>query len=483
MILKTLQSMVPEFPKLEPGDPGTRARRLQQWRLQITQALEPAGPHVSSWWNWVCDSAEKAHQLFTTQPLDRREQIYPRDPVPTQFVQLESWMRPRILGCLPKNQREWVDLRAQTGAVDPSNVLVFYLYKFFAPGSPGEKDGLLRRVLNPNVCTNPAAAQIELMRWRADVRRLRSLDCLPPDLMMSYRAMESIFGMVFDRAEPQLHLRWVSLKNKLGLPHVITPEAFVEVSEFADAELSALVLLGGSALNPGLPLTDNQKARLQNIKEGEKRRAAKMTAAAATTPTRSTPALPSFAARLSSSLSTWAPDCNHWKEGECKRGVACRYAHPGFPVEEQRCFICKSTAHSSKECTCPGGGADPNKDKVWEEYRERRKAAETAGKGDHKGGGKGKNKGIGKGKAGKGSDGGRATAKAKACVDPARAAAAATAHKPFPKGCVALDSWANVWLQHQKNKPDSYYQDTLHLAYGECQCHKETADKLSLIHI
>ena len=41
----------------------------------------------------------------------------------------------------------------------------------------------------------------------------------------------------------------------------------------------------------------------------------------------------------------------------------------------------------------------------------------------------------------------------------------------------ALDSWANVWLQHQKNKPDSYYQDVLHLAYGECRCHKETTDK------
>ena len=90
MILKTLQTMVPEFPKLEPGDPGTRARRLHQWRLQITQALEPAGQHVCSWWNWVCTSAEKAHQLFVTRPLDQREQIYPRDPVPTQFLQLES---------------------------------------------------------------------------------------------------------------------------------------------------------------------------------------------------------------------------------------------------------------------------------------------------------------------------------------------------------------------------------------------------------
>lgn len=260
LILKTVQTLVPEFPKLEPGDPGTRARRLQQWLLQISQALEPAGPHVTSWWNWVCTSAQTTHNVFVTKPLDQREHIFPHDVIPPQFAQVESWMRPRILACLPKSQRDWVDLRAQTGVVDQSNVLVFYLYKLFVPRSPGEKDNLLKRVLNPPVCTHASSAQIELMRWSADVRRLIALGCLPPDLSMSYRALESIFSVVFDKNEPQLHLRWIQPKNRLGLPHIISPEAFREVSEFADAELSALVLMGGSSHNPGLPLTDNQKS-------------------------------------------------------------------------------------------------------------------------------------------------------------------------------------------------------------------------------
>ena len=145
----------------------------------------------------------------------------------------------------PKNTKEWVELRAQAGPPDPSHVLVYYLFKLVAPGSPNDKDALLKRVLNPNVCTNPQSAQLELMRWRTDVDRLQKLGCMPPDLMVSYRALESIFGTVFDKAEAQLHLRWISLKNKLSLPHVITAAAFQEVSEFADRELSALVLLGG----------------------------------------------------------------------------------------------------------------------------------------------------------------------------------------------------------------------------------------------
>ena len=148
------------------------------------------------------------------------------------------------------------------------------------------------------------------MRWRTDVQRLNGLGCMPPDLMVSYRALESIFSNVFDKAEPQLHLRWIMLKNRVGLPHVISPDAFREVSDFADKELSALVLLGGTSLNPGLPLTDNQKARQLQIKENEKKtagKAAAATAAAATAAAGSaSPAVPAVVARLSSPTSTWA---------------------------------------------------------------------------------------------------------------------------------------------------------------------------------
>ena len=89
--------------------------------------------------------------------------------------------------------------------------------------------------------------------------------------MLSYRALESIFSVIFERAEPQLNLRWVMLKNKLGLPHMISMEALREVMEFADTELSALALIGNSSQNTGLPLTDNQHQRVTQIKEADKR--------------------------------------------------------------------------------------------------------------------------------------------------------------------------------------------------------------------
>ena len=64
MVLKTLQTLVPDFPRLESGDPGTRARRLQQWLLHVTQASVPAGPHVTSWLRWVRTSADSTTGSF-----------------------------------------------------------------------------------------------------------------------------------------------------------------------------------------------------------------------------------------------------------------------------------------------------------------------------------------------------------------------------------------------------------------------------------
>ena len=91
------------------------------------------------WWNWVNQSAKEAHKEFLETPLDRREHIFPRLRVPMEHSTVECWMRPRILACLPTSQRDWIELRAQAGTLDESNVLLFYALKVFSPGSPDEQ--------------------------------------------------------------------------------------------------------------------------------------------------------------------------------------------------------------------------------------------------------------------------------------------------------------------------------------------------------
>ena len=109
------------------------------------------------------------------------------------------------------------------------------------------------------------------MKWKDSLRRSAELGCHPPDTLLAYRAMESIFSCVFDKAEPLLVKRWVSLRNQLGLPHIVTVQAIEQVSAFAEAELGALVLHGGHGLNTGLPFTENQKARNTQSKDTEKK--------------------------------------------------------------------------------------------------------------------------------------------------------------------------------------------------------------------
>ena len=75
----------------------------------------------------------------------------------------------------------------QRGVVDPSHVLLFYLMKSFAPGGADEKVHLISSVLNPHVCSQPRAAQVELLRWKENIRRCAELGIAPPE------AMESIF--------------------------------------------------------------------------------------------------------------------------------------------------------------------------------------------------------------------------------------------------------------------------------------------------
>ena len=127
-------------------------------------------------------------------------------------------MRPKLLDAAPGHVKEMVSARARQNMIDQSRVVLFYVMKLFEPGNADEKTQLLASMLNPKVCTNPRAAQSQLLKWKETIRRVHQLGLSPPDIMLSYPAMESIFSEVFNKAEAQLNMRWISLKNISGLP-------------------------------------------------------------------------------------------------------------------------------------------------------------------------------------------------------------------------------------------------------------------------
>ena len=140
MVLKSIQAFVYEnFLKLDLGDAATRASRLLTWRVNVTQAINPAGPHLINWWNWVQKEAEGAHKVFLKTHIMSRDSVLPTAAIPGPWQQLESWMRPKLMEVLPGHVREWVNQRMKQGVVDASHVLLFYLMKTFSPGGAEEK--------------------------------------------------------------------------------------------------------------------------------------------------------------------------------------------------------------------------------------------------------------------------------------------------------------------------------------------------------
>ena len=115
------------------------------------------------------------------------------------------------------------------------------------------------------------------------------------------------------------------------------------------------------------------------------------------------------------------------------------------------------------------------------EFRARLAEANQKGKGDAPPSkGKGKQKGKGKFQGNP-----NAKAKPKAKADTAKVAhwsdvRASSAHAEdcFPKNGIALDSWANVHLVHEKKPPAGRdYPHQLNLAHGTCPCFKTTGRK------
>ena len=82
------------------------------------------------WWTLAHKAAEQAHRRFIVTPMEQRSALLPTEPLPRALSQIESLFRQRILNALPKDIINWVNHRAEQGGIDPSNVLVFYLFKY-----------------------------------------------------------------------------------------------------------------------------------------------------------------------------------------------------------------------------------------------------------------------------------------------------------------------------------------------------------------
>ena len=244
MILKALQGCVGEFPTIVLGGMAERPEHLRKWRYAVRQSLEAAGPQVMTWWSWCWEVAESTHAIYMKAPVMNRESIKVAPRIPSRWAQLETWVKPRLLTCLPQLLKKQLTQRGIQGIRDEVQDILFLLLKTCCPGAADEKAAILRALTDPAPCSKPESALNEMQRFWAAARRCNELGLAVPDVTILYAAFRSIFSNILTSAEDNLKLRWMCLENNLNLPHMVSFQAMREVAKFAEGELSFLALQG-----------------------------------------------------------------------------------------------------------------------------------------------------------------------------------------------------------------------------------------------
>ena len=271
MFLKVLQQCIGDFPSIELRGMAERPEDLRKWKYAVATSLEAAGPQFKEWWTWSITTADLTHRPYAHAPIMNREGIAVEARTPMKFVQLESWIRPKLIACLPQALKRTLTQRGTQGVKDECQDILCMLFKSCMPGAADEKIAVLKMLQNPTPCSTAETALNEMQRFWSAGRRFQELNMAPPDVTVPYTAFRSIFSDVLTSAGSNLRLRWMNLENVSNLFHIISIESMYEVAKFADGELPCLVTLGTNTGNPGLPLTDSRKrqeAEKKNEEEG-----------------------------------------------------------------------------------------------------------------------------------------------------------------------------------------------------------------------
>ena len=143
--------------------------------------------------------AEIAHSVYLTAPIVQREGVAVGPRNPSKWVQLETWIKPRVVAAMPQHLKKQLQQRGVQGVRDEVQDILYQLMKTCHPGTPDEKQAVISQLQSPNACSRPDTALNELQRFWAAARRCHALKMQFPDVSILYTAMTSIFTAVLSR--------------------------------------------------------------------------------------------------------------------------------------------------------------------------------------------------------------------------------------------------------------------------------------------
>eukprot|EP00959_Pyramimonas_sp_CCMP1952_P304898 6381430-Pyramimonas_sp.AAC.1 len=87
-----------------------------------------------------------------------------------KWRQLETWIKPKLIACLPQLLKKQLTQRGVQGICDETQDILYLVLKTCCPGAAGEKSAVLKQLTNPTPCSKPESALAELQRFWAAAR-------------------------------------------------------------------------------------------------------------------------------------------------------------------------------------------------------------------------------------------------------------------------------------------------------------------------
>ena len=92
---------MPELPRIEIGDAGTRGEKLQLWLVSMKTQLKATHPCVVSWWEWCYDIADRHYQHWLKAHPTERVHMKVAMQLPRRWETVESLLKTKLLKAIP----------------------------------------------------------------------------------------------------------------------------------------------------------------------------------------------------------------------------------------------------------------------------------------------------------------------------------------------------------------------------------------------
>ena len=269
----TYLTELPKFTSLDGIQ--SKAERVRAWRREVERKIAALHPNFQEHWNWSWSVADAMYNHWLSLGASGRASLKVTGPIPPRYTWLENWFKDKVVNALPKQLQAEHRGDERSGVATSVHGLLCYLFMVNQPGGLTEKADVMKKLMEPNVCSQAAAALNELRNWKAAVRRASEVELALPDPGILFRSVVSIYRGVFEASTCNAFLnnKWLTTYNRID-PHQgnnITIDDIEAINDFANAELYSLAISNESAASTGLPLTDVENEGRKKLRRRTRR--------------------------------------------------------------------------------------------------------------------------------------------------------------------------------------------------------------------